>query len=79
MSHSAKTVKGGSLWSLLTCILLQNIKKTRGGTLLDIEKFSKKKSHNAEKNSKGGPFSLVRGFVGYVKKVKKNERGTLLH
>ena len=36
-----------------------------------------KKSHSAEKNSKGDPLGTS-GFVGYVKKVKKNEKGTLL-
>ena len=29
-----KNVKGGTLWALLTYILLQNIKKLEGGTLL---------------------------------------------
>ena len=71
MSHSAEKWKGGTLWDLLTYILLQNIKKLGGGGLLwDLKKFSKKISHSAEKNWKGGPV----GFVGYVKKVK-NERG----
>ena len=43
-----KNVKGGTLWDLLTYILLQNIKKLEGGPLGDISKFSKK-LHSAEK------------------------------
>ena len=34
MSHSAEKWKGGTLWDSLTYILLQNIKKLEGGTLL---------------------------------------------
>ena len=34
MSHSAKNVKGGTFWDLLTHIQLQNIKNLEGGTLL---------------------------------------------
>ena len=32
MLHSAKHVKGGTLWALLTYILLQNINKLEKGT-----------------------------------------------
>ena len=34
MSHSAEKRKEGTLWDSLTYILLQNIKKLEGGTLL---------------------------------------------
>ena len=51
--------------------------KTRKGDSFESLKVFRKKSHNAEKKSKGDPLVLS-GFVGYVKKVK-NERGTLLH
>ena len=34
MSHSAEKCKRGTLWALLTYILLQNIKKLERGTLL---------------------------------------------
>ena len=58
MSHSAEKWKGGTLWDSLTYILLQNIKKLEGGLFWDLKKFSKKISHSAEKNWKGGPFGL---------------------
>ena len=44
--------------------------KTWRGPFGDIKKFSKKKSHSAEKNRKGDPL-VSSGFVGYVKKSKK--------
>ena len=53
MSHSAENVKGGTLWDLLTYILLQNIKNLEGGTILRHLKIFEKKSHSAEKKSKG--------------------------
>ena len=59
MSHSAENVKGGTLWDLLTYILLQNIKNLEGGTILRHLKIFEKKSHSAEKKSKGEPFSPV--------------------
>ena len=34
MSHSAEKCRRGTLWTLLTYILLQNIKKLERGTLL---------------------------------------------
>ena len=58
-SHSAEKCKRGILLDLLTYIPLQNIKKLEGGTLWGQKKISKKQSHSAEKNSKGGPYSLV--------------------
>ena len=72
MSHSAKKCKRGTLWALLTYILLQNVKKLERGTLLRHEKKFRKKLHNAEKNRRGDPL-VSSGFVGYVEKVK-NER-----
>ena len=75
MSHSAEKWKGGTLWDLLTYILLQNIKKLEGGLFWDLKKFSKKISHSAEKKIERGDPLVSSGFVGYVKKVKKNERG----
>ena len=60
MSHSAEKCKRGTLWALLTYILLQNIKKTRKGDSFVTLKNFEKKSYNAQKNRKGGPFSLVR-------------------
>ena len=63
--------KKGTLLDLLTYILLQNFKKKlEEGPFGDIKIFFEKKSHSAEKNRKGGPFSLVSGFVGYVKSKK---------
>ena len=58
MSQSAEKCKRGTLFDLQTYILLQNNKKLKGG----IKKIFEKKSHGAEKKSKGGPFSLVRFF-----------------
>ena len=72
MSHSAKNLKNGTLLDLLTCILLQNIKKLEEGTLW-LQKNFEKKSHSAEKNQRGD--SLVpSGFVGCFEK-EKNETG----
>ena len=66
-----KNVKDGTLFDFQTCILLQNNKKLKGGPFGDI-KNSRKKSHSAEKNQKGGTLASA-GFVGYVKKVKNEE------
>ena len=78
MSHSADKWKRGTLWALLTYILLQNIKKTRRGTLFEtLKNFRRKVAQCRKKNRKGDPLVLS-GFVGYVK-IVKNERGTLLH
>ena len=66
-----KNVKEGTLFDFQTCILLQNNKKLFG----DIKKFSKKSRTVPKKIKRGDPLASA-GFVGYVKKVKK-ERGTL--
>ena len=60
MSHSAEKCKKGTLWALLTYILLQNIRKLERGTLLIHLKISEKSRTMPKKNRKGGPFSLVR-------------------
>ena len=73
-SHSAEKWKGGALWDSLTYFLLQNIKKSEGGTLLKNWKFSKKKFAQCRKKIERGDPLESSGFVGYVKKVK-NERG----
>ena len=52
-SHSAEKRKGGTLWDSLTNFLLQNIKKSEGGTLLKNWKFSKKKFAQCRKKLKG--------------------------
>ena len=52
-------VNEGTLSNFRKSSLLQNIEKLEGRPFGDI-KFSKKKSHSAEKNSKGGPCSPVR-------------------
>ena len=77
MSHSAEKSKRGTVWALLTYILLQNIKKLEKRLFWNIEKFSKKVAQCRKKIERGDPL-VSSGFVGYVKKVK-NERGTLLH
>ena len=67
MSHSAEKCQRGTLWVLLTYILLQDIKKLKKnfGDPLATKKTVQK----------GGPRDSS-GFEGHVKKVK-NERGTL--
>ena len=50
--------------------------KTRKTGPFETLKIFGKKSHSAEKNRKGDPL-VSSGFLGYVKKVKKKERGTL--
>ena len=75
MSHSSEKYKRGTLWALLTYILVQNIKKTRNGDSFETLKNFRKKVAQCRK--KIDPLVLS-GFVGYVK-IVKNERGTLLH
>ena len=67
MSHSAEKCKRGTLWALLTYILLQSIKKLEMGTLLRHQKIFEKKVAQCRKKSKGIDYPLVSsGFVGYV-------------
>ena len=74
-SHSAKKWKGGTLWDSLTYFLLQNIKKSEGGTLLRHQKFSRKKIRTVpKKNWKGGPFGVFR-FCRLRKKGKIRKGG----
>ena len=75
MSHSAKKRKRENLLRLLTYILLQNIKKLKGGPFGDIKKYSKKVAQYRKK-SKGDPLGTS-GFLGFMEKVK-NERGDSL-
>ena len=72
MSHSVEKCKRGTVWALLTYILLQNIKKLERGTLLRQKNFEKSLTM-PKKIERGDPL-VSSGFVGYVKKVK-NERG----
>ena len=57
--HGVEKCERGTLLDLLTYILLQDIKKTRRGTLWGHQNF-RKKSAQCRKKSKGGPFGLVR-------------------
>ena len=68
MSHSAAKCKRGTLWALLTYILLQIIKKTRKVDSFETLKKFRKQSHIAEKIERGDPL-VSSGFVGYGKKV----------
>ena len=70
MSHSAEKCKRGILWSLLTYILLQNIKKLKRGTLLRHQNIFEK-SRTMPKKIERGDTLVSSGFVGYVKNVKK--------
>ena len=76
-SHSAEKCERGTLWALLTYILLQNMKKLEGGTLLRLKIFSEKSRTGPKEIQRGDPLGTS-GVVGYVK-IVKNERGTLLH
>ena len=71
VSHSAEKCKR-TLWDLLTYILLQNIKNSKGDPF-GTKKVSKKIAQ-CRKKSKGDPLASS-GLVCYVK--VKNERGTL--
>ena len=71
-----KKVERRTLLDLLTYIPLQNIKKLEGGSLWGQKNFEKK-SHSAEKNSKGGPI-VSSCFVSYDKNGL-TERGDPLH
>ena len=68
-----KNVKEGTLLDFQTCILLQNNKKLKGGTLWGHLKIFEKSRTVPKKIKRGDPLASV-GFVSYVKKVK-NERG----
>ena len=75
MSHSAEKCKRG--WGRLGFINIYSVAKyhkTRKGDSFETLKKFRKKSHSAEKNRKGDHL-VSSSFVGYVKKVKKNERG----
>ena len=50
--------------------------KTRKVDSFETLKNFRKKSHNAKKIERGDPL-VSSGFLGYVKKVKNNERGHL--
>ena len=54
MSHSAEKCKRGTLWALLTYILLQNIKKTRKGDSFETLKIFREKVAQCRKKSKWG-------------------------
>ena len=69
-----KKVKGGPV-ARFCCKISKNLK---GGPFWDIGKFSKKSRTMPKKIERGDPL-VSSGFVEYVKFVKKNERGTLLH
>ena len=75
MSHSAENCKSGTLWALLTYILLQNIKKTRKGDSFQTIKNFRKKSQNVKNKIEKGDPLVSSGFVGYVKIVKKMKGG----
>ena len=69
-----KNVKGGPFLIYKHAFCCKITKNSKGD--LKIKKFSKKKSHSAEKKSKGDPL-VSASFVGYVKKVKNERRDPL--
>ena len=69
-----KTWKGRPFGLFQTSVCCKISKKLEGGTLWRQKKFEKK-SHSAEKNSKGDPI-VSSGFVSYDKNGV-TERGTL--
>ena len=68
-SHNAEKLKGGTLWGFSTSILSQNIKKLKKTKIVIFGK----KSHNAEKNWKGGPFGLFQH--PFCRKTSKKMQG----
>ena len=58
-SHSAEKLERGETSGFLKLQFAAKYQKTGRGTLWRQKKIEKK-SHSAEKNSKGGPYSLVR-------------------
>ena len=75
MSHKAKNVKGGPFLIYEHAFCCKITKNSKGGPFRTLKIFGKK-SHSAEKKSKGGDPLVSADFVGYLEKVK-NERGTL--
>ena len=69
-SHNVEKLKGGTLWGFSTSILSQNMKKLKKKFFFS---FSGKKSHNAEKNWKGGPFEVFQH--PFCRKTSKKCRG----
>ena len=67
-SHNAENCKRGTLWAFSTSIQLQKNQKNEGGPLETL--ILGKKSHSAEKKSKGGTFRHVR-FCRFPRKSKK--------
>ena len=65
--RASGALKGGTLSRFLTSIVAEH-QKIGGGTLWEI--FFEKKSHNAEKTERGGPFSLSRYCMLHGKKGK---------
>ena len=70
-SHNAEKLKGRTLWGFSTSILSQNMKKLKKTKIFIFGK----KSHNAEKNWKGGPFGIFQH--PFCRKTSKKCRGTL--
>ena len=62
-SHSAKKLERGDPLGFWKLQFVAKYQKIRRGDPLETIKISKKKSHSAEKNSKGGPYSLVRFYI----------------
>ena len=70
VSQCRKTERG-TLWGFSTSILSQNMKKLKKTKIFIFGK----KSHNAEKNWKGGPFGIFQH--PFCRKTSKKCRGTL--
>ena len=68
-SHNAEKLKEGTLWGFSTSILSQNMKKLKKTKYFIFGK----KSHNAEKNWKGGPFGIFQH--PFCRKTSKKCRG----
>ena len=60
MSHSAEKCKRGYTLGFINIYSVAKYQKTRKGDSFETLKNFRKKSHNAEKNQKKRPFSLVR-------------------
>ena len=74
MSHSAEKCKSGDPLGSINILSIAKYQKLERGTLLRRLKIFGKKVAQCQKSRKGDPL-VSSEFVGYVKKVKKNERG----
>ena len=74
MSHKAGKWKRGDPLGFINIYSVAKYQKTRKGDSFETLKIFEKSRTMPNKKSKGDPL-VSSGFVGSVRKVKKNERG----